>query len=234
MKKLFVYVYTSLLALLVLSLFSYFSMYASDYALRRVEVLSVYCKKEIIDQTIFIHREDIVNSEHKEIWSIDGKQVSSDEYEEFILDAQKELIRRERRQQEENRKRAQEFKNEAILALNKKILRLSVKKIEDILKKFDNHNLQHFFYFDDNFSSNSFDDLKNNIIPEAKKLMYSFGSSNNNDSDSSWDIIHAMVVKIDGLDNKLESFYQDTIKNAIEKCDDTKILKELLELVSQV
>jgi len=199
----------------------------SVYPKRTVEVVSVYCKKEVINEKVFIHRDDLVNSERKEIWSVDGQLVSQNEYEEVILDAEKEVRRQERKIQEERRKKDQAFKDEVMLVLQKKILRLTVENIDEQLKKFDSHNLENFLaYKEDTISQELFENLKEELLPEAKRLLYK------KDEDYNWADMNLMVAKVENLDEKLESLFQDTVRNAIKQCDDTKVLKDLLELVS--
>jgi len=194
---------------------------------RVVEIVSIYCKKEVINGKVFIYRDDMVNSEKKEIWSIDGQLVKKDEYEEAILDAEREVRRQERQQEEEQRKKAQLFKGEMTLVLQKKILRLTVDKIDELLKKFDTHNLKDFLaYKKQTISKELFDDLKGELLPEAKRLVYK------KDEEYSWDDMNLMLAKVENLDEKLDLFYQDTVRNAIQQCDDTRVLKDLLELVS--
>lgn len=194
---------------------------------RRVDVVSIYCKKEVVNGKVFIHRDDLINSERKEVWSVDGKLVSQNDFQEAILDAEKAVRREERRAQEERRKKTQAFKDEMALVLYKKILRLNVDKIDAMLKKFDAHNLENFLaYKEDTFSKELFESLKSELLPEAKRLMYK------RDDDFNLSDMHVIVAKVDNLDEKLEYLFQDTVRNAIKQCDDTKVLKDLLELVS--
>jgi len=196
---------------------------------KKIELVSIYCKKEIIDEKTFIHREDIVNNEKKELWSIDGNNVEFAEYEQAILEAEKNIRKKERQAEETRRKEAQEFKNEAIFALNKKILRLKIETAENILKKFNNHNLSNFLNLDKNkiFSKKEFERLQNTFLPECKKFVYT--------ADKNTDLLELsdMIAKIDTIPDKLNSLFYDTVRNAIGQCDDTKVLKELLEVVSQ-
>ena len=196
---------------------------------RRVEVVSVYCKKEVINGKVFIHREDIVNSEKKGSWSIDGAAVTVDAYEEAILDAEKEERRAERRALEMQRERAQQFKHEALITLNKKILRLTVEKLDVAFEKFNRHDLVNFLDFRSHTipSSEFFYELKDRVIPEAKKML----TVSNEESD--WGQLNLMVTKLDAMPISIESLFYDTVRNAIKQCDDTRLLKELLEIVSR-
>jgi len=209
---------------LILNCFCFFSYV---FPKRTVELVSIYCKKEVINGQVFIHRDDLVNNEKKEIWSINGQLVTQDKYQEAILDAEREVRKQERRLQEERRKKAQLFKNEMSLVLHKKILRLTVEKIDGVLKKFDTHNLTNFLaHKEDLISEELFENIKEDLLPEAKRLIYK------KDQECNWSDMNLMLAKVGDLDEKLELFYQDTVRNAIKQCDDTKVLKGLLELVS--
>ena len=204
------------------------TMFPSFGALRDVEELSVYYKKEILDGKTFAYREDLANGVKKQVWSIDGKPVEFEEYEEVILDAEKEIRRRERRARDERRRAAQDSRLQAVVELHKKLLRLLVEDVEAALAKFDDHRLMPFLVFDKDslLSHKEFETIEGELLQEAKKVLYEEVQDGDKTS------LAATIQKLDGLPERLQELFQKTVDNAIKRCDDTKMLKELLGVLS--
>jgi len=196
-------------------------------ALPEVEELCVYYKKETLDGKTFVFREDIANGVKKQVWSIDGQSVAYDEYEEAILDAEREVRKQERRAQAERREERQKGRLVARIELHKKVLRLMIDQIENSLKKFDDHRLVPFLAFNESvgFSQEEFESIEQELLKEAKRVLFTDGQ----EGDTSPFV--TMINRLDGLSERLHGLFQKTVDNAIKLCDDTRMLKSLLEVV---
>lgn len=192
---------------------------------RDVEELSVYYKKEVVDDLVFVYREDVANGVRKQVWSIDGKSVDYEQFEDALLEAEKSARRVERRKKMERRKKNQENLSIAATELYKKLLRLFIVEIEDMLQKFDDHRLVPFLTFNQLFSKQEFESIEKELLPEAKSILY---------SDDSKDIgaLSEMVAKLESLPERLDDFFHITVNEAIKLCDDTRMLKDLLGVIS--
>ncbi len=212
----------------IVSLFcSLCSLGASFASPHTVEELSVYYKKEVVDDTVFVYREDITNGVKKEVWSIDGKPVDYERYEDELLEAEKEVRRIKRKMELEQRIRFQEAKLQSVGMLNKKLLKLSIKSIEGVLGRFEDHRLASFLVFDQNsvFSREEFEKLENELLNEAKSHLY------RDEKDFDLEALKLMVASLDGIADRLQELFSVTVNNAIKQCDDTKLLKELLAVL---
>jgi len=195
---------------------------------REIEELAVYYKKEVIGGTSFVYREDVANGVKKEAWTVDGKPVDFQEYEENLLDAEKEVRRQERRVAEECRKRHQQARLSSTFQLQKKLLRLQIEQVEVVLKRFDDHRLTPFLLFDKEktLSQEDFKHIDQTLLDQAKKLLYTA------DQEVDLPTLATMIEKFDVLPGRLQDLFHATVNNAIKRCDDTKVLKELLGVLS--
>lgn len=195
---------------------------------REIEELAVYYKKEVLGGKAFVYREDVANGVKKEAWTVDGKPVDSQEYEEALLDAEKEVRREERRVAEEYRKRHQQARLSSSFQLQKKLLRLQIEQVEVVLKRFDHHRLTPFLSFDKEktLSQEDFEHIDQALLDQAKKLLYTA------DQEIDLPTLATMIEKFDMLPTRLQDLFHATVNNAIKRCDDTKVLKELLGVLS--
>ena len=194
--------------------------------LREVEELSVYYKKEILNGKTFVYREDVANGVKKQTWTIDSDLVDQETFEETVLESEKQVRRKERRQQMNRREFLIQERAISVVALHKKLLRLLIEQVETVLKKFDDHRLGSFLIFDQSFSRDEFESIEADLIQSAKQVLYSAGD----DSDVS--PLAAIIEKLDGLEGRLHDLFQTTVNSAIKRCDDTRMLKDLLVIVS--
>jgi len=213
---------SNLLACFVLLLSSFESL----SGLREIEELSVYYKKEILNGKTFVYREDIANGVKKQVWTVDGASVDCELFEESILQAEKEVRRFERRQQMARREALQRERAVAVAQLHKKLLRLLIDRVQVALKKFDDHRLGPFLLFDQSFSRDEFESIESQLLTRAKQILYGVEDQENVEP------LLAMIEKLDGLDARLHDLFQTTVNGAIKRCDDTRMLKDLLAIVS--
>lgn len=192
---------------------------------REIEELSVYYKKETLLGTEFVYREDMAAGTRKETWTINGKTVTAQAYEDAILEAEKELRREERRVDLERRRARQEAQLDLSLELHKKILRLTVDRVETILVRCKDPRLEPLLQFGahSELSKADFEAAQEDVVA-AKKLL----SSRETDTLSA---LKALIAKLEPLPDRLESLIQASMDHAVKYCDDTKMLKELLGLV---
>jgi hypothetical protein len=188
--------------------------------------LSVYVIEEQINGIRFAHRSDFIDGKASELWAIDGRQVPEHEYEEAILNAEREERKSVRRQEEQKRKQEQEFKVLAQNNLIKKLLNLKIADITKELSKIKEPLLAPFLKFSEHSMSSEMAlyDLEQEI-EDANKL-----SLRGELADTKQ--LYTVFEKLEQYPEKLMKLYQDSINYAIKTCDNTRALKELLILVS--
>jgi hypothetical protein len=211
--------YTLLLVILMNSI--------SFIAARKVEKsLSVYVIEETVNGDRFTHRSDFIDGKSHEIWAINNQQVPQEEYEEAILNAEREERRSARKAQEEKRKQEQEFKALAHYNLVKKCVKLQSADIAREVSKVREPLLASFLKF--NESSISSEALLYELEQELIQVDKICHGSNFAEIKQ----LEGMLEKFEPYPEKLTKLYQDSINHAIKTCDNTRTLKELLTLVS--
>ena len=188
--------------------------------------LSVYVIEEQIAGIRFTHRSDLIDGKSNEIWAISGRPVSVGEYEEAILNAERDERRAERKAQEERRKQGQEFKAKAHYTLLKKLGMAQAAEIVKGLIPVKEPLLEPFLQFSEStFSSR---DVLHELEQELEIIHKLCESSNLEEMVQ----LGTLLKKIELYPARLAKLYQESVNSAIKTCDDTRALKELLKLVS--
>lgn len=190
--------------------------------------------EEKVNNAIFAHRVDIIDGVAQDRWLVNGQKVGVDEYEEALLDAEKEERRTERRRVEDLKRREEEaeaqhqaFVHDARKDIARKRLELVVKNVESELFKLKEPKLEPYLAFDRHAvaSPDQFNQLQIDIIPEAKRLI-ALGH------DAQEEDLSMAADQLETFGPRLRDMFRLTVKQAINQCDDTRLLKELLEIVS--
>lgn len=212
--------------LLVLSFF--INSYTELLSSRHIEIVSSYVKKTEINGKIFLEREEFFNGSGKRVWVVDGKPVTQVDFEESLLDAERELRREELRNEQAQRQTQATFKERSLVAGTRKTLALLIQDIDRQLAKLNMEKFGPFLLFDDsNFGGQEqFNTLVQELLPRARDLYQK-------DERVTMPELMAMVDQLEVMPKKLQNLFQKTVEHAIETCDDTKVLKELLDIVAQ-
>lgn len=195
-----------------------------------VEIVSLFYKKEVINGHAFVHREDVVNGMSKKSLEIDGCPVDVQKYEDTILEAEKEVRRVERRQLEERRVRERAMRLESQINLSKKIVQVKIVEAEQWLTKLQDTRLKPFLVFDalTYASREEFDRVALELIPEAREVVM------RTHQEISFDAIKSIGDNLEDTPQRLCDLFYASVDAAIKSCNDTKLLKELLDIVSHV
>ncbi|KKP35397.1 MAG: hypothetical protein UR26_C0005G0011 [candidate division TM6 bacterium GW2011_GWF2_32_72] len=209
-------------------LFAYFCLVCVVIHPRMVEkAITIDIVEEWVNKIQYIHRIDMIDGSKKETWSINGKTVSAQEYEDSILQAEMEENRKKRKKEHEEQEKELALKWDLKTMGGKKLLELSLKDVEVELKKIDDNKLNNFLVFGANSlaSYEELMDLKNKIIPDTNNML-NLSSDKINLQD-----LNKQIALLEPYKDLLKNTFAATVKNAIGRCDDTKMLKELLELI---
>lgn len=190
-----------------------------------IEELQVYIKRETLAGTVFVYRVDIAMGSRKEAWTVNGRTVTEKEYETLILEAEKELRRQERQAAQAKLRARQDAQLATTLELYKKILSLSIDKVEAALTRCNDARLAPHLQFglQGGLSRTEFDAIEG-VVESAKKLLVAREEDVLNS-------LQAAIANIEPLPDRLNGLIQASMGHATKHCDDTKILKELLGLV---
>lgn len=199
-----------------------------SYARVVVKEQELFYKEEQVDGKLFSHRyetrHDAAGSALKEVWKIDGKEVSAQVYEEAILEAEKNERRLQRAQEEQARCANFEFKEKAQRAVVTKLLGKVTQNLVRDIQTIERYGLGAYAVFSDStLSVQGYQELVTVLIPRAQAL----GQENLDFAQ-----LQDLYNRLEPLQDRMRLFMRATIDRAIEKCDDTKFLKDLLTLVS--
>lgn len=204
------------------------SMVSVKAAVPMIEVMSTFYTKETINGVEFMYREEVINGKAKKIWTIDDKEVKQSRYLEAILDAEKEVRRVERVAQEQQRLAQQKEKLQRMLAVYKKELQLKLVGVEQWFNKLHESNLVVYLAFDPQTYENqeSFDEVAH-LIAQVKTALVAA------EDEDTLVLCEHLNALLDTVPERLRDLFYATTDNAIQLCGDTKVLKNLLEIVAQ-
>ena len=187
----------------------------------------VTVKEEKINDSTFTHRVDIIDGKRKEVWALNGKSVIEEEYEEAVLEAEKEENRKERKKQKKLRRKHENFVLRSQRGCISKIIEQSIKQIRDELYRLEDQRLEPFLLFNEKTISSlkELEYIKNVLIAKARELL-------SQPDEIGLDELRSMMHRLEEYPERLRDFYYATVKNAQEQSDDTKLLKDLLSIVS--
>jgi hypothetical protein len=190
-----------------------------------VRTVSVSLVEERVNGKLFAHRIDVVDGVKKEKWSMDGKGFEQDEYDQKILDEELEERRGQRQSEYDTRVRLAEFKHEARSQVIKQLLHQLVQEVEKGVSKFDKYELTPYMVYTPGTIANEIDfsNITTYTVSPARDLLVT-----NFDPEKAKETIDVL----EAYPTKLATLFEDSVNNAINKCDDPKRLKQWLEMLS--
>ncbi|MBA3751914.1 hypothetical protein H0X06_03930 [Candidatus Dependentiae bacterium] len=187
-----------------------------------------FVEEELINNVIFVHETIIENAVKKEYFSIEGKSVAPHEFEDQILHAEKEESKKKRQRKQVERLKLHETKYRGSVKISQKDLDETLTELEIELNRLMDDRLKAFMLYSPSTTLSSEEELlafKEADLPEAKKWCEK--SPENIDITQLQSILATMKNAI----VTIREMYVATVNNAIEKADDTKLLKELLSRI---
>lgn len=189
--------------------------------------ISIDYIEEMVDDRLFTYRCDAVDGVLKEMWTVEGKKVDKIEYDSQVLQAEMAERSRIRAQEYEMRLERMEFKKAASRGIYRKLLLDVVGQLEALLEKFNQYNLlPHVVEGKNTFRSlDEFQSLQAELVPHLRTIVV--------DREADLSKMQKSYEDAHGLPEKLQRCLYETIQHVIGTVDDTRQLKELLNLISQ-
>lgn len=211
-----------LIAIIHILFFSHTIIYAGHK-----KSVMMYATEEKINGTTFMHRIDTIDGQRKEVWVIDGQQTT--EYDYFDRVAQEEAVENKRLRQQESAKirEQQRFIAQEQAAILKKILCGDIQTIEKYLNKLSDARLRQYLMFEPAsfVTQEELDAFIQEKLLKAQKLM--------DEVEPSLSELHETIDSLKPYGERAMLLYQHTLQAARERSDDTRLLKDLLHLVSE-
>ena len=193
-------------------------------------------------ELVFTEKYQNINGKITENWIVNEVFVSKDDYYKKIIQSEREeeeikreqeilKIEEEEKKQKEflaqKEKEKEEFLRETQIQALRKLVCIELETVEKSLSKLNKYKVeQYFVYQEDTFpSEESFNDVKIELINQARELTL------RNTDELNQDELKKVLSKLEVIPDKIERFFRQSVKYAINQCNDTKKLKELLSLI---
>jgi hypothetical protein len=191
--------------------------------------------QEETDGQVFAHRVKVADGVVEQVWNINGKQVSQDEYQDRYLAARNAELKAERKAQEalqlaqeEELARQQQFTRQARIMVHKRSLQDQLGVVEQLLSKVKNPRLEPYYVFGEQgfVSRELFGQVAHELVAQVHAAL-----ARSEDDLTETELV-TLLSQLEQQPSRLREFYRTSVKHAINTCDDTKLLKEFLELLA--
>lgn len=191
-----------------------------------VERLTTVVTTELINGDRFCHKIETDGISSKEYWTINGVMVSQEHYDERALEAEKKERKMERAKEYQRLVAQTTFKQTVRAEITKKLLKNIVEELESLLSKLQQHSLEQYSIFSMATvpHAQAYRELKERIKEAQNALCL--------DPQDHAQEIADLYSYLEEWPCKVQKFFESTVQEAIRRCDDTRVLKELLALVS--
>lgn len=184
-------------------------------------------KEETINNSSFKHILTIKNGQRNETLMVNQHPVSVDDYEEALLEAEKEESKITRRALQAERLRVYETQYKGQAKIAQKELKDSLELLKQELERLSDTHIQPFISFSKELISSpeELDALHETIIPQAEKLIQEYPTTTNIKE------LQEKQQQLQELRTKIHDLFISAVNKGIDTADDTKLLKELLALL---
>lgn len=180
--------------------------------------------KELVHGKQFSYAYQLIDGVRKEWWSIDGRSVDKLTYEEEILSAEKEELRQKREQMYADQEEELSTQQRLRRGLLKKLLRVSISYLDQSFAQLSEYQLQGFIvYGSHTFTKDRYENFVQQVLPQARDLM--------KQGEPSLVALQSMVDQCEESVSLMKRLVQEAIEVAVQQCDDTVLLKRLLNLL---
>ena len=195
--------------------------------------LSVELIEERVNGKLFSYRLDIetgskVKNSQKEHYMIEGEITTRQEYDQKIDFERLQEIKAQREKEYSQRFAQHEFKRGQRIALTKKILKNVIGEIEKKCTDFERYDLNQYMAYSPVTIENEIDftNIATHYLEPARQFLFC------SEEKFAFDQVESVLISLQHYPSKIGNLFEDTVKKAIEQCDDTERLKKLLEIVS--
>lgn len=188
----------------------------------------IFYQEEKINNNNFAQKIQYINGNKKIIYIVNGHQVTWDEYQDEILEAEKQERKKELEKDLENKIRFCDLQQKIKNKISQSSLSELVSELNIQLNKVLENRLKPYLAFNSSTieSREQLENLYQEFLPQAKELV-SLSSA-----EVDLEKVNKYINKIQDYLERLKIFFSNTVDQAVENSDDTKMLKELLELIN--
>lgn len=188
---------------------------------KNLQTRVLYASQEEIDGITFGFQEENVNGVIRKQWVVDGSVVCEGEYHDELERAEMNVRRKERMTREQARVREQEDKQEILKNGYKKVIKLLLDNSVEWMKKIMHADVAPYC----TTANRAQLEIIESITTRAHCIVY--GLDREFDQQAAQEIMELL----EPVPQQLKDLFYQVVNGAIQQCDDTKVLKGLLELV---
>lgn len=208
---------------LYFSIFFLFSIFSLG-ARQTIKDYALFCTQERVNDRLFARRVEVVSGVKTACYQIDNQDVASEVFEEQLLHAEgQERLQQLRNEAVNVGAREHEKQQTRILVLRKLLSQLvdRCKKDLFLLEKF---SLERYFAFDaETLTRDAYELVVTKLIPEADAACNEGGDLA---------VVEQLYSDLESYEKRVNAFVFSTVRQAINACDDARLLKDLLAAIS--
>lgn len=188
----------------------------------------VYIDEMTVHTSTFLHRQDYSFGQlASELWLVNDQKVEKEDYQTQLDQAHHQELEEQAAREAAEREAHAAFLLQEQRAIIEKLVRCTIKKVEALRSKLLDDRLTPYLTFTPKGIQDQQDlsYLDNDLLPEIRKSLLESQTQ-------TADTLQNLYDKLEPYQEKLQILYQETIRQARSQATDTKLLKDLLELVS--
>lgn len=180
---------------------------------------------EIISGQTFKVQYSLVDGLEGSCWSIDGQEVTQQEYDTMIITAKTRELQDDQVRSYALKQERIAFEARAQRALIKKLLLRNYEIMQDQIKQIRALDLDCYLVFNEarTLTEDQYQTLVTMILPQVEQLLA--------DEQASMITMEKFCEQLEAQAPRLILLVQDSIEQAIAQCNDTQLLKKLLTVV---
>lgn len=197
-----------------------------DYLRRETDEITRYLKKEVIGQHTFIYQEEMMSGANKKEWFVDGAHVTRDEYEAAFTQAEQAWCAAQRMAQEQLRLERQKTHEAVARAGLTRLVQQYVDQLQIWLSRLADKRISRtaWTFSPVTIASEEAYQQLSSLIDQARALL-------RDAREHSLDEYKVIAEQLEDMPVPLQRFVYNTMQTAIEKSNDSQLLKELLGLL---
>lgn len=191
------------------------------------EIVKDYMQSDFevrVNNRLFSRQIEVINGVRAERYQVDDKPVSADIFEDQLVSAESAERRLELKHENEmigNREREEQLTR---IAATKKLLKQLVDRLRRDLSLLEKFTLERYFVFSpETLTREEYEQVVTQLIPASLKAIAAGDALGTSDQ---------LYQDLEAYERRVNAFVFATIRQAIDRCDDPKLLKELLAVVS--
>ncbi len=214
---------------IVLGLVFLVIFFATPVAAREtIKDYALFCTQERVNGQLFSRRVEVVRGVKAASYQVDEQEVQLDVFEDQLIRAEGQERRVELRGEAEKIGARERESQQTRALIIKKLLTQLVGRCKKDLFLLEKFNLERYLAFaPETLTREDYERVVTQLIPAAEAALAA------TDMATDLAVLERLYRDLEPHERRVNAFVFATIRQATERCDDPRVLKELLAVVSQ-